>query len=315
MYYIVLAVVAFVLILLIKGSIEVVPQSYAYVIERLGAYSKTLSVGIHFIIPIIDKVALNKSTLGIKKDGILRAGAYEKGVSLKEAYVDFEPQPVITKDNVTLYADTVVYYQVVDPKLFTYGAENPLGAMQNLTITTLRNVIGELELDQTLTSRDTINSKLRSILDEGTDPWGIKVNRVEVKNIEPPEGVRTAMEAQMRAEREKRAAILEAEGRKESAILEAEGKKQSLILSAEAEKEGEIKRAEGQAEAILAIQKATANGLAMIKQAVGEEGAIKLKSFEALEKVANGQATKIIIPSNIQNLASVIAGVNEVLKG
>ena len=222
---------------------------------------------------------------------------------------------MITKINVTLQADSVVYYQVIDPKLFTYGAENPLGAMQNLTITTLRNVIGELELDQTLTSRDTINSKLRSILDEGTDPWGIKVNRVEVKNIDPPEGVKKAMESQMRAERDKRAAVLDAEGKKEASILEAEGKKQAMILSAEAEKESEIKKAEGQAQAILAIQKATADGLAMIKQAIGEDGAIKLKSFEALEKVANGQSTKIIIPSNIQNLASVITSVNEVLKG
>ena len=314
MYYVILAVVALILILLIANSIEVVPQSRAYIIERLGAYSQTFSVGIHFKLPFIDKVASNKSIIGDTRN-LLRAGAVVKGVSLKEAYIDFEPQPVITKDNVTLQADTVVYYQVIDPKLFTYGAENPLGAMQNLTITTLRNVIGELELDQTLTSRDTINSKLRSILDEGTDPWGIKVNRVEVKNIDPPQNVKTAMEAQMRAEREKRAAILEAEGKKESLILDAEGIKQSTILQAEARKEAAIREAEGQAEAILAIQKATADGLAMIKQAIGEEGAIKLKSFEALEKVANGQSTKIIIPSNIQNLAGVVTGINEVLKG
>jgi regulator of protease activity HflC (stomatin/prohibitin superfamily) len=307
MYYVVLGIVALVLVLFIKFSIEIVPQSQAYVIERLGAYSTTFEVGIHFKLPFLDKVALTRSTTGKR--------FLVKGVSLKETFADYDPQPVITKDNVTLEADTVVYYQVIDPKLYTYGAENPIGAMGNLTVTTLRNVIGELELDQTLTSRDTINSKLRSILDEATDAWGIKVNRVEVKNIDPPESVKKAMEAQMRAEREKRATVLTAEAEKESAILKAEGVKQSLILEAEAKKESSIREAEGQAEAILAVQKATANGLAMVKQVIGETGAIKLKSFEALEKVADGKSTKIIIPSDLQNLAGIVAGVTELAKG
>jgi regulator of protease activity HflC (stomatin/prohibitin superfamily) len=313
MYYVILGIVALVLILLIKESIVIVPQSVAYIIERLGAYSTTFNVGIHFKLPFIDQVRKNQTTLG-DKTSLLRGASLVKGVSLKEAFVDSQPQPAITKDNVTLDADTVVYYQVVDPKLYTYGAENPIGAMEHLTITTLRNVIGELELDQTLTSRDTINSKLRSILDEATDAWGIKVNRVEVKEIKTPDSVKSAMEAQMQAERGKRAAVLAAEAEKESAILKAEGVKQSLILTAEANKEAAIKEAEGKAEAIIAIQKATANGLAMIKQAVGAEGAIKLKSFEALEKVADGKSTKIIIPSNLQDLASVITGIAEVVK-
>jgi regulator of protease activity HflC (stomatin/prohibitin superfamily) len=307
MYYVVLGIVALVFVLLIKFSIEIVPQSRAYVIERLGAYSTTFNVGIHFKLPFFDRVAFTKAITGKR--------FLVKGVSLKEAFKDYEPQPVITKDNVTLDADTVVYYQVIDPKLYTYGAEDPIGAMGNLTVTTLRNVIGELELDQTLTSRDTINSKLRSILDEATDAWGIKVNRVEVKNIDPPESVKKAMEAQMRAEREKRATVLTAEAEKESAILKAEGVKQSLILEAEAKKEASIREAEGQAEAILAVQKATANGLAMVKQAIGEAGAIKLKSFETLEKVADGKSTKIIIPSDLQNLAGIVAGITELAKG
>jgi regulator of protease activity HflC (stomatin/prohibitin superfamily) len=313
MYYVMLGIVVLVLILIIKESIVIVPQSVAYIIERLGAYSTTFNVGIHFKLPFIDQVRKNQTILG-DKTGLLRGASLVKGVSLKEAFVDSQPQPAITKDNVTLDADTVVYYQVVDPKLYTYGAENPIGAMEHLTITTLRNVIGELELDQTLTSRDTINSKLRSILDEATDAWGIKVNRVEVKEIKTPDSVKSAMEAQMQAERGKRAAVLAAEAEKESAILKAEGIKQSLILTAEANKEASIKEAEGKAEAIIAIQKATANGLAMIKQAVGAEGAITLKSFEALEKVADGKSTKIIIPSNLQNLASIITSIAEVAK-
>ncbi|MDR0287459.1 MAG: SPFH/Band 7/PHB domain protein [Clostridiales bacterium] len=314
MYYIVLGVIALILVLLITQSIVIVPQSVAYIIERLGAYSQTFNVGIHMKLPFIDRVRRNQTILG-DKTGLLRGASLILGVSLKEAFVDSDPQPVITKDNVTLQANTVVYYQIVDPKLYTYGAENPIGAMQLLTVTTMRNVIGELELDQTLTSRDTINAKLRSILDEATDAWGIKVNRVEVKEIEPPKTVLDAMEAQMKAEREKRAKILEAEGLKESSILKAEGEKQSAILQAEARKEAAIREAEGQAQAIIAVQKATADGLAMIKETVGEEGAIKLQSFEALVKVADGKSTKIIIPSNLQNIASVITGISEVVKG
>lgn len=311
MYYVILGVVVLVVVLLISQSIVIVPQSFAYVIERLGAYCKTFNVGIHFKLPFFDSVKKNQTTLG-DKTAYLRGASIIKGISLKEAFVDSEPQPVITKDNVTLQADTVVYYQVVDPKLFSYGAENPIGAMQLLTVTTLRNVIGELELDQTLTSRDTINSKLRSILDEATDAWGIKVNRVEVKGIEPPKSVLEAMEAQMKAERDKRAKILEAEGLKESSILKAEGEKQSAILQAEANKETAIREAEGKAEAIISVQKATANGLAMIKQAIGEDGAIKLQSYEALIKVADGKSTKIIIPSEIQNLASIVSSIKEI---
>ena len=293
MYYVLLGLVGFILLIIIRGT-KIVPQSQAWVLERFGGYSSTWDVGFHFMIPFIDRIA--------------------KKVSLKENLFDYPPQPVITKDNVTLDVDTVVFYQIADAKLYTYGAENPGKAIAALSITTLRNVIGELELDETLTSRDTINSKLRSILDDATDAWGIKVNRVEVKNINPPSSVTAAMEMQMTAEREKRAAILTAEGKKQSAILEAEGIKQSTILQAEAAKEAAIREAEGQAEAIIAVQKATANGLQMIKQAIGEDGAIKLKSFEALEKVANGQSTKIIIPSELQNLASVISGISEVVK-
>lgn len=314
MYYVVLGVVVLILILLISQSIVVVPQSVAYIIERLGAYNTTFNVGIHFKLPFIDSIKKNQITLG-DKTRILRGASIVKGISLKEAFSDTEPQPVITKDNVTLQADTVVYYQIVDPKLYTYGAENPIGAMELLTVTTLRNVIGELELDQTLTSRDTLNSKLRSILDEATDAWGIKVNRVEVKQIEPPTNVIEAMEAQMKAEREKRARILEAEGLKESSILKAEGEKQSAILLAEANKETAIREAEGRAEAIITVQRATANGLAMIKQAIGQDGAIKLQSYEALVKVANGQSTKIIIPSDIQNLAGLLSGIKETVSG
>ncbi|MDR0582913.1 MAG: SPFH/Band 7/PHB domain protein [Treponema sp.] len=314
MYYVVLAIAALVLVLLIYESLVIVPQSRAYIIERLRAYNKTLNVGIHFKIPFIDRVRNNQTILG-DKTGLLRGASSVKGISLKEAFVDSEKQEVITRDNVTIGADTVVYYQVIDPKLYTYGAENPIGAMQLLTITTLRNVIGELELDQTLTSRDTINAKLRSILDEATDAWGIKVNRVEVKEIKPPINIAEAMEVQMKAEREKRAKILEAEGLKEYSVLKAEGEKQSAILQAEAEKESRIRKAEGEAEAIITVQKATANGLAMIKETVGQEGAIKLKSFEALVSVADGKSTKIIIPSDLQNLASIITGITEIAKG
>jgi regulator of protease activity HflC (stomatin/prohibitin superfamily) len=298
-------------------------------VERFGGYYATWDVGIHFLIPFIDRIA--------------------KQISFKESLFDYDPQPVITKDNVTLEVDTVVFYQIADAKLYTYGAENPKLAIEKLTLTTLRNVIGELELDDTLTSRDTINGKLRTILDDATDPWGIKVNRVEVKNIEPPATVKEAMEKQMRAEREKRATVLSAEGEKEAAILkaggekqaaifQAEGEKQAMILRAEGKKEVAIREAEGQAEAILAVQqanaeaqkqviikeaegqaaaivsvqRATAEGLALIKNAVGAEGAIKLKSFETFEKVADGKATKIIIPSDMQNLAGLVAGVSEI---
>jgi regulator of protease activity HflC (stomatin/prohibitin superfamily) len=293
MYYVIITLVVFVVLIIISG-IKIVPQSKAFVIERFGAYNVTWDVGFHLMIPFIDRVA--------------------KRVSLKEDLFDYPPQPVITKDNVTLDIDTVVFYQIVDAKLFTYGAESPGKAIAALAITTLRNVIGELELDETLTSRDTINAKLRSILDEATDAWGIKVNRVEVKNITPPASVTAAMEMQMTAEREKRAAILAAEGKKQSAILEAEGIKQSTILQAEAKKEAAIREAEGEAQAIIAVQKATADGLNMIKQAVGAEGAVKLKGFETFEKVADGKATKIIIPSELQNLASVITSITQVAK-
>lgn len=237
-----------------------------------------------------------------------------KTVSLKETVLDFPPQPVITRDNVTMMIDTVIYFQITDPKLYTYGVENPLNAIENLSATTLRNIIGELELDGTLTSRDLINTRMRSILDEATDPWGIKVNRVEVKNIIPPEGIQEAMEKQMRAERERREAILIAEGQKQSAILVAEGKKAAMILEAEAEKEAAIRRAEGEAEAILAVQKATAEGLAKIKEVQLDDGVIRLRSLEAFEKVANGTATKIIIPSEIQSMAGVVASAAELLK-
>ena len=301
MYWVLIALAVFVLLLIISGT-KIVPQSKTFVIERFGGFNTTWDVGFHFMIPFIDRIA--------------------KKVSLKENVKDYEPQPVITRDNVTLEIDTVVYYQVADAKLFTYGAENPIGAMANLTVTTLRNVIGEIELDQTLTSRDTISAKLRSMLDEATDAWGIKVNRVEVKNIKPPVSVLEAMEKQMKAEREKRATVLAAEGekqalilqaeaKKESAIREAEGAKQALILQAEAKKEASIREAEGEAEAIMAVQKARAEGLEKIKAVIGNEGAIKLESFKALEKVSEGQSTKIIIPSEIQNLAGAVASITE----
>ena len=290
---IIIGLIVFVLILLVS-NIRIVPQSEAFIMERLGGYLTTWQVGLHVKIPVIDRIA-NK-------------------VSLKERVLDFKPQPVITKDNVTMMIDTVIYFQITDPKLYTYGVENPMNAIENLSATTLRNIIGELELDGTLTSRDVINTRMRSILDEATDPWGIKVNRVEVKNIIPPETIQEAMEKQMRAERERREAILIAEGHKQSAILEAEGKKAALILEAEAEKESQIQKAKGEAEAILAIQKATADGLAMIKAAQLDENVLRLRSLEAFEKAADGKATKIIIPSEIQSLAGLVTSATELAK-
>ena len=303
MKYVIIAL-AVILVLVIISCIKIVPQAQAFVIERLGAYQGTWSVGLHFKVPFLDRVA--------------------KRVLLKEQVVDFPPQPVITKDNVTMQIDTVVFFQITDPKLFTYGVEAPMIAIENLTATTLRNIIGDLELDQTLTSRETINTKMRATLDEATDPWGIKVNRVEVKNIMPPAAIRDAMEKQMKAERERREAILKAEGEKKSTVLVAEGKKESAILEAEAEKaaailraeaqkEKMIREAEGEAEAILRVQQATADGIKMIKDAGADESVIKLRSLEAFAKAADGQATKIIIPSEIQGIAGLAKSVKEVL--
>jgi len=272
-----------ILVIIISG-IRIVPQSRAVVIERLGSYHRTLETGPRYKIPFIDRAA--------------------NDVSLKEIVKDFAPQPVITKDNVTMQIDTVVYYQITDPKLYTYGVDNPINAIENLTATTLRNIIGELELDETLTSRDIINSKMRAILDEATDVWGIKVNRVEVKNILPPKDIQEAMEKQMRAERERREAILRAEGEKKSSILIAEGEKESAILRADAKREAHIREAAGEAEAIIKIQEAKAKGIKLLKEAGADEAVLKLKSYEALVDVANGQATKIIVPSDLQNLAT-----------
>ena len=299
----IIAVVALILVVLIL-NIKIVPQSKAYVIERLGAYSETWQTGFHIKIPVIERVA--------------------KIVSLKEQVADFPPQPVITMDNVTMQIDTVVFYQITDPKLYCYGVERPIAAIENLTATTLRNIIGELELDHTLTSRDTINAKIRVILDEATDAWGIKVNRVELKNIFPPREIQEAMEKQMKAERERReailraegekaAAILVAEGEKESKILSAEGEKQSAILRAEAVKEAKIRESEGEAQAILAIQEATAKGIELINNARPADAVLKLKSLEAFERAADGKATKIIIPSEIQGIAGLAAGLKEVI--
>ena len=299
------ALILVVAILLLLSCIKIVPQAHAYVVERLGAYQQTWSVGLHIKMPFIDKVA--------------------KRVILKEQVVDFAPQPVITKDNVTMRIDTVVFFQITDPKLFAYGVENPIMAIENLTATTLRNIIGEMELDQTLTSREVINTKMRASLDIATDPWGIKVNRVELKNIIPPAAIQDAMEKQMKAERERREAILRAagemkstvlvaEGKKESVILEAEAEKQSAILRAEAQKEKMIREAEGEAEAILKVQQATADGIKMIREAGADEAVLKIKSLEAFEKAADGQATKIIIPSEIQGLAGLASSVKEVWK-
>ena len=293
MIYILIAVIIIVMILIIT-NIRIVPQSNAFVIERLGAYHGTWNVGLHVKMPFIDKIA--------------------KKVSLKEKVFDFPPQPVITRDNVTMMIDTVVYFQITDPKLYTYGVEKPINALENLSATTLRNIIGELELDESLTSRDVINTKMRSILDEATDPWGIKVNRVEVKNIEPPQAIRDAMEKQMKAERERREQILIAEGHKQSAILEAEGQKQALILEAEAQKESAIQKAKGEAEAIREVQQAKAEGLKMLKEAGMDASVLKLRSLEAFEKAADGQATKIIVPSDLQSLAGVVTSVAEIAK-
>ena len=291
MQFIILIIV---LILIIITNIKIVPQSKTFVIERLGSYKSTWQTGLHFKIPFIERIANN--------------------VSLKEKVRDFAPQPVITKDNVTMQIDTVVYFQITDPKLYTYGVENPITAIETLTATTLRNIIGELELDETLTSRDLINNKMCLILDEATDPWGIKINRVEVKNIIPPRDIQEAMEKQMRAERERREKILQAEGEKKSSILIAEGEKESAILRAEAQKESQIKLAEGEAEAILKVQEATAAGIKLLKEAGADKSVLALKQFETLEKVAEGQATKIIIPSDMQNMASLVTTASELLK-
>ncbi len=301
-----LVAIAVIILIGLSSCVKIVPQASAFVIERLGGYQDTWSVGLHIKMPFIDRVA--------------------KRVLLKEQVVDFPPQPVITKDNVTMKIDTVVFFQITDPKLYTYGVENPIMAIENLTATTLRNIIGDLELDQTLTSRETINTKMRAALDVATDPWGIKVNRVELKNIIPPAAIQDAMEKQMKAERERRESILKAEGEKKSTILVAEGKKQSAILDAEAdkqsailraeaEKEKRIREAEGQAEAILKIQKATADGIRFIKEAGADEAVIQLKSLEAFAKAADGKATKIIIPSEIQSLAGMVKAVTETAKG
>ncbi len=300
-----LILIGIIVLIILASCIKIVPQAQAMVVERLGAYQGTWSVGLHVKAPFIDRIA--------------------KKVILKEQVVDFAPQPVITKDNVTMKIDTVVFFQITDPKLYTYGVERPIMAIENLTATTLRNIIGDLELDQTLTSRETINTKMRAALDVATDPWGIKVNRVELKNIIPPAAIQDAMEKQMKAERERREAILKAEGEKKSTILVAEGKKQSVILDAEAdkqsailraeaEKEKRIREAEGQAEAILKIQQATADGIRYIKEAGADEAVLKLKSLEAFAKAADGKATKIIIPSEIQGLAGLVRAVAETAK-
>ena len=285
----VLGILFLIILIILICNIRVVQQAKAYVIERLGAYKTTWNVGIHLKIPFIERVA--------------------KIVSLKEQVADFPPQPVITKDNVTMQIDTVVYFQITDPRLYTYGIEQPMLAIENLSTTTLRNIIGDLELDQCLTSRDIINSKMRSILDEATDPWGIKVNRVELKNILPPKEIQSAMEKQMKAERERREAILRAEGEKRSAILEAEGERESAILRADAKKQQQILEAEGQAEAIMKVQQATAEGIRLINEACPSDAVIKLKALESFAAAANGNATKIIIPSEIQGLAGLAAGV------
>ena len=304
MEFIIIGIIIVVLLLIVVSCFKIVPQAHAYVVERLGAYQSTWSVGFHVKMPIIDKVA--------------------KKVVLKEQVVDFDPQPVITKDNVTMRIDTVVFYQITDPKLYCYGVQNPIMAIENLTATTLRNIIGELELDESLTSREIINAKMRATLDVATDPWGIKVNRVELKNIIPPAAIQDAMEKQMKAERErresiliaegeKRSAILKAEGHKESVILEAEAEKQSAILKAEALKEAKIREAEGEAEAILKIQQANADGIKFIREAGADQAVLQLKSLEAFAKAADGKATKIIIPSEIQGIAGLTKSIAEVV--
>ena len=290
----VIAAIALIVLLVLVKNIYIIQQSRAYVVERLGAFQSVWEVGLHFKIPFIERVA--------------------KKVSLKEQVMDYPPQPVITKDNVTMQIDTVIYYQITDPKLYTYGVEHPMSTIETLTATTLRNIIGDLELDQTLTSRDTINSQMRVILDEATDPWGIKVNRVELKNILPPTDIQNSMEKQMKAERERRQNILQAEGTKQSAILVAEGEKEAAVLRADAEKQAAILRAEGEAQAILSVQKAMAESLKLLNDACPNDQVIKLKALETMEKVADGKATKIIIPSEIQGLAGLAEGVVESVK-
>ena len=290
----VIIVLALIVLIVLVSNIKIVPQAKAYTIERLGSYQGTWQTGLHFKIPLIEKIA--------------------RKVTLKEQVVDFEPQPVITKDNVTMQLDTVVYFQITDPKLFTYGVENPMAAIENLTATTLRNIIGDLELDETLTSRDVINTKMRTILDEATDAWGIKVNRVELKNIIPPKAIQESMEKQMKAERERREAILVAEGQKQSAILVAQGEKESMVLRADAKREAQIKEAQGQAEALMTVQKALADSLELLNKAAPNDQVIRLKALEAFAKAADGKATKIIIPSEIQGLAGLATSLQEVWK-
>ena len=287
-------IIAILVLIIAVRNIVVVQQSRAYVVERLGAFQTVWGVGLHFKIPFIDRVA--------------------RRVSLKEQVLDYPPQPVITKDNVTMQIDTVVYFQITDPKLYAYGVEQPMAAMETLTATTLRNIIGDLELDQTLTSRDVVNTKMRSILDEATDPWGIKVNRVELKNILPPQDIQNSMEKQMKAERDRRQAILQAEGTKRSQILVAEGEKEAAILKADAEKQAAILRADGEAQAIMAVQKAMADSLALLNEKAPNDQVIKLKALEAMQKVADGKATKIIIPSELQGLAGLATGIAESVK-
>ena len=288
-------VLALIILIIIAKNIVIVPQAHAYIIERLGTYQGTWNTGLHIKIPLFERIV--------------------RKVTLKEQVVDFEPQPVITKDNVTMQIDTVVYFQITDPKLYTYGIENPMAAIENLTATTLRNIIGDLELDQTLTSRDIINTKMRAILDEATDPWGIKVGRVELKNIIPPTAIRESMEKQMKAERDRREAILTAEGEKQSKILVAEGEKESMVLRAEATRLAKIKEAEGEAEALLTVQKALADSIQMLNEAAPTDPIIRLKALEAFAKAADGKATKIIIPSEIQGLAGLAAGLKETIMG
>ena len=292
--YLVLLILLVIVILILVANVKVVPQAHAYVIERLGAYRTTWDTGLHFMVPFFDKIS--------------------KKVSLKEQVIDFPPQPVITKDNVTMQIDTVVYFQITDPKLYAYGVERPLSAIENLSATTLRNIIGELELDHTLTSRDVINAKIRTVLDEATDAWGIKVNRVELKNIIPPREIQESMEKQMKAERERRAQILTAEGEKSSAILVAEGQKESTILRADAVKETKIREAQGEAEAIALVQQALANSLKLLNEANPSQAVIALKSLEAFTKAADGKATKIIIPSEIQSLAGLATSLTELIR-
>ena len=290
----ILIIILVIVAVLVIPNIKIVPQAKAYVVERIGSYFATWGNGLHIKIPFLDRIS--------------------NQVTLKEIVKDFAPQPVITKDNVTMQIDTVVYFQITDPKLYTYGVENPINAIENLTATTLRNIIGDLELDETLTSRDIINTKMRAILDEATDPWGIKVNRVEVKNIIPPRDIQEAMEKQMRAERERRESILKAEGEKKSAILIAEGEKESAILRAEAKKEAQIKVAEGEAEALLKLKHAEAEGIKILKEAAPDQKIITMKSLEALSDIANGQATKIIVPSDLQNIATLGTTIKEMMK-